>query len=395
MRRRRARARPRRRAARRRASRRRGSARVTAAPRPPVPPVMSALRAMREPTPLGSSGPSAALATVSPMFVKDLQEGAAVDGVLVVREAELRAERDGGAVPAPRCSATAPAALPANVCDDVEAASAIATVGAPVHVSGRLQVAQRPRRRARAARAAAPRPRARSTRAAPARRPAALGRRSWRPTCASSSAPSRTATCAALLDAVFGPRRADLGALPQRAGGQALPPGLPPRAARALAVGRAGRQRDQRDVRRHRPRRRRRRRAAARHRQARRLRVRRATAIEMTDAGKLQGEIPLGYYRVRRADRRHRRLRPAHRRGRAAHHPQPPRQPRARQPGRAVHARGDARALLRQPRRPAGLVRPAREGAAVGRALVALRPRDRRRRVLRAPRTRARRAQAA
>ena len=40
-------------------------------------------------------------------------------------------------------------------------------------------------------------------------------------------------------------------------------------------------------------------RAAARHRQAGRLHVR-PLAIDMTDLGKLQGEIPLGYYRVRR-----------------------------------------------------------------------------------------------
>ena len=50
-------------------------------------------------------------------------------------------------------------------------------------------------------------------------------------------------------------------------------------------------------------------------------------------------------------------------RGRAAHHPLPPRRARARQPGRPVHARGHARAHDRQPRRPARLLRPAREGA--------------------------------
>ena len=52
-------------------------------------------------------------------------------------------------------------------------------------------------------------------------------------------------------------------------------------------------------------------------------------------------------------------------------------------PGAAVHARGDARALLRQPRRAPRVLRPARARAAVGRALVALRSRDRRRRLLR------------
>ena len=42
-------------------------------------------------------------------------------------------------------------------------------------------------------------------------------------------------------------------------------------------------------------------RAAARHRQARGLRARTASAISMSDHGRLYGEIPLGYYRVRRA----------------------------------------------------------------------------------------------
>jgi 3'-5' exoribonuclease len=72
------------------------------------------------------------------MFVKDLQEGATVDGVLVVREAELR---DGGRylrlVLGDRTGT-----LPCSVFDDVDAASAIAAVGAPVRVSGRVQVAE-------------------------------------------------------------------------------------------------------------------------------------------------------------------------------------------------------------------------------------------------------------
>ncbi len=73
------------------------------------------------------------------MFVKDLQEGTAVDGVLVVREAELRSGGDG-------CRylrlllGDRTGALPSNVFDDVDAASTIATVGTPVHVNGRLRV---------------------------------------------------------------------------------------------------------------------------------------------------------------------------------------------------------------------------------------------------------------
>ena len=58
-------------------------------------------------------------------------------------------------------------------------------------------------------------------------------------------------------------------------------------------------------------------------------------AIEMTDLGKLQGEIALGYYRIRRADRGPPRLPGRTGRRRAAHHPQPPRPARARLAGRA------------------------------------------------------------
>ena len=99
--------------------------------------------------------------------------------------------------------------------------------------------------------------------------------------------------------------------------------------------------------------------------------------IDLTDAGRLQGEISLGYYAVRRAIEETRRLPAAARRGAAAHHPRPPRVARARLTRRALHARGDARALHRQPRRPARLVRPAREEPRGRRALVGVRPRAR------------------
>ena len=58
-------------------------------------------------------------------------------------------------------------------------------------------------------------------------------------------------------------------------------------------------------------------------------------AIELTDAGKLLGEIPLGYFRVRTEMDGIDGFPPRHRAGRAPHHPQPPRQARARQPGGA------------------------------------------------------------
>jgi len=76
------------------------------------------------------------------MFVKDLQEGAAVDGVLVVREAELRAKRDGS--PYLRLLlGDRTGCLPAVVSDDVASVSPVATVGAAVHVTGCMQVSVR------------------------------------------------------------------------------------------------------------------------------------------------------------------------------------------------------------------------------------------------------------
>ena len=108
--------------------------------------------------------------------------------------------------------------------------------------------------------------------------------------------------------------------------------------------------------------------------------------IDLTDAGKLQGEIALGYYRVRRLIEDLPGF-PSERGGRGApHHPQPPRVARARLARRPVHARGDARPHDRQPRRPARIVRPARAGAAGRLALVGLRPGAGRRGVLRARR---------
>ena len=74
------------------------------------------------------------------MFVKDLQAGGTVDGVLVVREAELCAARDGGRY-LRLLLGDRTGALPSTVLDDVENASAIARVGAPVDVRGRLQEA--------------------------------------------------------------------------------------------------------------------------------------------------------------------------------------------------------------------------------------------------------------
>ncbi len=76
-------------------------------------------------------------------------------------------------------------------------------------------------------------------------------------------------------------------------------------------------------------------------------------SVELTDAGRLRGEIVLGYERPAPRARRD----PGDRRGTQAgvpaHHPQPSRPPRARQPGGAADARGVPRAHDGQPRRQA------------------------------------------
>ena len=76
------------------------------------------------------------------MFVRELQEGAEVDCVLVVRETELRAMRDGGQY-LHLTLGDRTASLPAKVWDDVAEIAEIAVVGAPVRVSGRLQASGR------------------------------------------------------------------------------------------------------------------------------------------------------------------------------------------------------------------------------------------------------------
>jgi 3'-5' exoribonuclease len=76
------------------------------------------------------------------MFVKDLQAGATVEGVLVVREAELRAKRDGGHY-LRLLLGDRTGCLPSNIWEDVARASEVATVGSAVQVAGRVQVSTR------------------------------------------------------------------------------------------------------------------------------------------------------------------------------------------------------------------------------------------------------------
>jgi 3'-5' exoribonuclease len=76
------------------------------------------------------------------MFVRELQDGGELDGVLVVREAELRTKRDGGQY-LRLTLGDRTGSVPANVWDDVAAVARVATAGAAVRVRGRLQVSAR------------------------------------------------------------------------------------------------------------------------------------------------------------------------------------------------------------------------------------------------------------
>ena len=166
----------------------------------------------------------------------------------------------------------------------------------------------------------------------------------------------------------------DLGPLPRRAGGEGLPPGLPPRAARAHALGRPGGQRRRQLLPRHRPRRRRHRRAPARHRQDRGLQ-RRPAGDRPHRRRPPAGRDPARLLHGAPPDRGDPRLRPRARPGGPPHHPQPPRLARARLAGRPRHPRGRPRPHDRQPRRPPRQLRPPRAPAPRRRVLVGLRPR--------------------
>jgi 3'-5' exoribonuclease len=76
------------------------------------------------------------------MFVRELQEGSEFEGVLVVREAQLRARRTGGHYLRLRLGDRT-GSVAANVWEDVEPTARDATVGALVRVLGRLHVSER------------------------------------------------------------------------------------------------------------------------------------------------------------------------------------------------------------------------------------------------------------
>ena len=255
-------------------------------------------------------------------------------------------------------SPIAPAPSPALIRDGVPALREVCEPGRAVRVVGAYSVHPRYGPQL-AVRAAARRRAARGRPRRAVRRPAALGRADGgRPARDPRHHPEPPPARAARRD--LRPAHAHVGAVPRRPGRQALPPGLPPRPARAQPVGRAsvsaisanfpGIDREVAVT------------GALLH-DIGKLDAYASTgaAIDLTDVGKLQGEIPLGYYRIRRLIEDLPDFPERARRRRAAHHPQPPRPARARLAGRPVHARGHARPHDRQPRRAARLVRPARE----------------------------------
>ena len=231
------------------------------------------------------------------MFVKDLQEGTTVDGVLVVREAELRSGSDG-------CRylrlllGDRTGALPSNVFDDIDAASTIATVGASVHVSGRLRVSsgQGAELTLDALRAAVPGTFDESRLQDGPPRSAALMEADLRELVATV----QDRDLRRLLDAVLGPETPTWEryrtAPAAKRFHQAYRHGLlehslsVAQAVSAISATFAGIDRDVAVT------------GALLH-DIGKLDAYAftAAAIEMTDAGKLHGEIPLGYFRVRRA----------------------------------------------------------------------------------------------
>ena len=190
--------------------------------------------------------PSALASTFADVFVRELEDGQVVEQVLLVREAQRRSTRSGGdylrlVLGRPHGHARR---------------GAVGLPGGRIRAGhGRRRGARDgPLRRPRALRPAAQaaRPCARPRRPSTSSPTCSTARRAtpsrWSATCASWWARSRTRTCARLLDALIGAGLRAVAALPRRAGGQVLPPGLPARPARALPRRRPGGQRDQRDV---------------------------------------------------------------------------------------------------------------------------------------------------
>ena len=198
----------------------------------------------------------------------ELVPGQQLEGVFGVRERDLRQKRNGEAwLRLVLCDRSG--SVEAVSWEEAETRYGLAQPGSALAVSGVFEVNERwgpkiklAELRARGARgvpARGPRPRARAAARAPGGGPAAAAGDDPRPRALRAAGP--------LL------RRgiADLGPISRGAGGEVLPPGLPPRPARAHDLGRASGQRCGGVLSRHRPRHRGQRRPPARHRQDRGL----------------------------------------------------------------------------------------------------------------------------
>jgi 3'-5' exoribonuclease len=89
-----------------------------------------------------SRGPSAARVTLPDVLVRDFHHGLDLDQVLLVREAERRPRRDGTEV-LKLTLGDRTGAVAAMVWDEIEQANEVCRAGSPVHVAGRYEVHQR------------------------------------------------------------------------------------------------------------------------------------------------------------------------------------------------------------------------------------------------------------
>ncbi len=231
------------------------------------------------------------------MFVRELQDGAQVDQVLVVREAETRTKRDGGQY-LRLTLGDRTGSVPANVWDGVAEVAPVACPGSVVHVTGRFQVSARygAELKLRAVRAAEPGTFAEADLLDGPPRSADQMEADLRALLATVQNPDLRA----LLDTIFGadsPTWAQYHAAPAaKHYHQAYRHGLlehslsVAQGVSAISATFPGIDRDVAV-------------AGALLHDIGKLEAYAidGAGIDMTDAGKLQGEIPLGYYRVRRA----------------------------------------------------------------------------------------------
>ena len=231
------------------------------------------------------------------MFVRDLQDGVELDQVLLVRAVQTRVKRDGRRY-LRLTLGDRTGSVEATVWDGVADVARVAAVGAPLHVAGRFCVTQRygPELELRGVRPAEPGSFAEADLLDGPRQPPARMEADLR----SLLATIQDRHLRRLLDDVLGEGSATwaqyVSAPAAKRFHQAYPHGLlehslsVAQAVSAISATFGGIDRDVAV-------------AGALLHDIGKLEAyaMQGGAIEMTDAGKLQGEIPLGYYRVRRA----------------------------------------------------------------------------------------------